>query len=128
VTHARSTIFVVDDEPSIESRLVAILTLKGFHAKCFRSPLQAPESTRSQPQEIFVSDVVMPSPGGVDLAILMTEEFPKCQVLLFSGMASTSDLLKNAHEKGYDFRMLSKPVAPQVILEEIGTLIAPFAA
>jgi DNA-binding NtrC family response regulator len=113
VTHALSTIFVVDDEPSVGTALVAILALKGFEAQCFTSPLKALEVARSVPPDILVPDVMMPDICGIVLAILMTREFPKCQVLLFSGMANTSDWLKTAHEKGHNSRLLSKPFAPR---------------
>jgi DNA-binding NtrC family response regulator len=120
VKPAGSTKYVVDDEPAIGTSLVAILALKGFHAKCFTSPLEALKAVRSEPRDILVSDVMMLGVCGIDLAILMTERFPKCRVLLFSGQATTSDLLKTAHNKGYDFRLLSKSVLPEGILYEIG--------
>jgi len=68
--------------------------------------------------------VMMPGMNGVDLAIEVTKSKPACKVLLFSGQASTADLLRSARESGYSFSMLSKPVHPADLLAHISTLMA----
>jgi DNA-binding NarL/FixJ family response regulator len=55
-----------------------------------------------------MSDVMMPEVCRIDLAILMTEQFPNCRVLFFSGQSATSDPLKVTREREYDLRLLSK--------------------
>jgi DNA-binding NtrC family response regulator len=124
-----STIFVFDDEPVIASNLVAILTLKGFRARCFTPPLEALRADRFEAQDTLMSDVMMPEVCRIDLAILMTEQFPNCRVLFFSGQSATSDPLKVTREREYDFRLLSKrPYIRRSILDESTKLIAHFAA
>lgn len=117
-----SRVFVVDDEHVIATSLVAILKLNGFSAKSFTCAREALNEARLQAPDLLISDVVMPDISGIDLAILMTAQCPGCKVLLFSGQATTSDLLQAAREKGYNFRLLSKPVHPTDLLSEVGTL------
>ena len=117
-----SRVFVVDDEPVIASSLVAILQMNGFRARSFTCAQEALNAARLQAPDLLISDVMMPDISGVDLAILITAQCPRCKVLLFSGQASTSDLLQAAREKGYNFRLLSKPVHPADLLSELGTL------
>lgn len=54
---------------------------------------------------------------GIDLAILLTKELPKCQTLLFSDQTLTQDLLAEAEKEGYTFSILAKPVHPSLLLE-----------
>ena len=117
-----SRVFVVDDEHVIATSLVAILQMNGFSAKSFTCGREALNAARLQAPDLLISDVLMPDMSGIDLAILMTVNYPGCKVLLFSGQAATSDLLQTARDKGYNFRLLSKPVHPTDLLCEVGTL------
>jgi DNA-binding NtrC family response regulator len=117
-----SRVFVVDDEHVIATTLVAILQMNGFSAMPFSCAREALNAARLQAPDLLISDVMMPDMSGIDLAILMTAQCPGCKVLLFSGQAATSDLLQDAREKGYNFRLLSKPVHPTDLLIEVGTL------
>jgi DNA-binding NtrC family response regulator len=117
-----SRIFVVDDEPVIASSLAAILQMSGFSARFFTCPLEALAAARSESPDLIISDVAMPDISGLDLAIQMRAQYPNCKILLFSGQAGTSDLLESARARGYDFRLLQKPVHPTEFLFEIGQL------
>jgi len=44
---------------------------------------------------------------------------PNCRVLLFSGHASTADMLARARESGHDFAVLAKPLHPTELLAQI---------
>jgi DNA-binding response OmpR family regulator len=115
-------IFVVDDEHVIASTLAAILQRNGFSAKFFTCPLEALKAARLQAPDLLISDVVMPGISGVDLAIQMRAQYPACKILLFSGQATTMDLLEDARSQGHDFQLLQKPVHPSVMLSRIGAL------
>jgi DNA-binding NtrC family response regulator len=113
-------VFVVDDEHVIASTLAAILKLHGYSATSFTSPLEALASARSSAPDLLISDVVMRGLSGVDLAIQMKAQCPECKILLFSGQATTRDLLKDARSQGHSFQLLQKPVAPSKLLVRIG--------
>ena len=115
-------IFVVDDEPVIASSLAAILQMNGFSARFFTCPLEALAAARSESPDLVISDVAMHGISGIDLAIQMRAQYPNCKILLFSGQATTLDLLEGARAQGYDFRLLQKPVHPSEFFFEIGQL------
>jgi DNA-binding NtrC family response regulator len=113
-------IFVVDDEPVIASTLAAILRMNGFSAKFFTCPLDALTAARLKAPDLLISDVAMPGISGIELAIQMRAQYPTCKVLLFSGQATTMDLLEDARAQGHDFDLLQKPVPPTELLLEVG--------
>jgi DNA-binding NtrC family response regulator len=121
--HKQPLVFDVDDENIIASSLATILRPQGgFEAKSFTLPLEALEAARLEAPDLLISDVGMPAMSGVELAILVRALCPDCKVLLFSGQASTADLLENARRNGYDFELLSKPVHPSELLTKIRSL------
>jgi DNA-binding NtrC family response regulator len=93
--------------------------MHGFLARYFLDPLEALDAARVEAPDLLISDVVMQHLSGVDLAVRIQEEYPTCKILLFSGQASTADLLKTAREQGHDFRLLAKPIHPSDLLSEI---------
>jgi CheY-like chemotaxis protein len=115
-------IFVVDDEPVIASTLAAILQMNGFSARFFTSPLEALTAARTKAPDLLISDVTMPGISGIDLAIRMRAQSPKCKILLFSGHPATLALLEDARLQGHDFHLLWKPVMPDEFLLEIGKM------
>jgi CheY-like chemotaxis protein len=125
-THVSSNsvphVFVVDDEQVIASSLAAILKLHGYAATAFTSAREALAAAQSKAPDLLISDVLMPGLSGVDLAIQIRGECPECRILLFSGQATTQDLLKEARRQGNLFELLQKPVHPSALLESIESL------
>ncbi len=117
-----SRVFVVDDEFVISTTLATILERNGFDAKSFTDPLKALAAARLKAPDLLISDVVMPELSGIDLAIAMREFAPACKVLLFSGQATTADLLALARVRGHDFEVLNKPIHPSEFLKRIRTV------
>jgi len=123
-------VFVVDDEPVIARTLATILTRFGFAVEFFTAPEEALKVARELRPQLLISDVTMPGLSGVELAILFRAIVPACQILLISGQASTEDLLKTARARGYNFKLLHKPVHPRDLLGIIKTVLpsAPASA
>ena len=112
-------VFVVDDEAVIAQTLAIILNQAGFQASAFDHPEKAIAASAQLTPALLISDVMMPGMTGVELAIHFREPHPDCKVLLFSGQASTADLLERARAEGYDFDLLSKPVHPADLLAKL---------
>jgi len=116
-------VFVVDDEDVIASTLAMILRFQGgFHATSFNRPADALEAAHGDPPDLLISDVVMPGLSGTELAIKIKALCPGCKILLFSGQASTANLLETARINGHDFQLLTKPVHPAELLAKIRDL------
>lgn len=114
-----SVVFVVDDEAIISESLAVILRKSGFMAFPFSKPREALERAKSEPPDLLLTDVVMPELSGIDLAIQIRAFCPECRILLFSGQASTRDLLENARKFGHHFQLLAKPVHPADLIRKI---------
>jgi CheY-like chemotaxis protein len=121
-SNSGSRVFVVDDEHVIASSLAAILKLHGYSVTFFTSALEALAAAQSSAPDLLISDVLMPRLSGVDLAIQIRAECPECKILLFSGQATTQDLLKEARRQGNSFQLLQKPVQPSEMLKSIQAL------
>jgi DNA-binding NtrC family response regulator len=66
----------------------------------------------------------LPEMNGIELAIVIKANHPRCHVLLFSGHANTGMLLEEAGRKGHQFEILAKPVQPEVMLERASALLS----
>jgi DNA-binding response OmpR family regulator len=115
----RPRVLVVDDEAVIADTLAEILSLSGFPAIAAYDGNGALGTALLQPPEMLITDVALPGMNGIDLAITIKRVYPDCKILLFSGQATTADLLATARRDGYRFTLLTKPVAPHELLATV---------
>jgi DNA-binding response OmpR family regulator len=116
---------VVDDESVIADSLTEILSRSGYAATAAYDGNSALEMALVAPPELLISDVILCGMSGIDLAVTMRRIYPDCKVLLFSGQASTADLLANANRGGHFFTMLSKPIHPHMLLARVAECLEP---
>ena len=110
-------LLVVDDEHTIADTLVQIFSANGYEAHAAYSAEQAAEIVAGWVPDLIIVDVILPQMNGIDLAVLLQEQFPNCRVLLFSGQTATAELLEDAATRGHRFEILAKPVHPNEMLE-----------
>lgn len=112
-------VLIVDDEETIAKTLTQILNASGFEAKAaFSGELAVSLAEEFQP-EILLTDVIMRGLSGIDLAIQVSKSLPSCRVILFSGQASTADLLDRTLAEGYRFELIAKPIHPKELLKAL---------
>jgi CheY-like chemotaxis protein len=109
-------ILVVDDESAIADTLTEILSRSGYPAIAAYDGNGALELALLSPPELLITDVVLPGMNGIELALTLKRVYPDCKILLFSGQATTADLLTRAQCAGHSFTLLSKPVPPKDLL------------
>lgn len=114
-------VLVVDDEHVIADSLAAILRHEGYVAAVAYDGPTALTQCKSLHPDLVISDVVMPGMSGVEMAVLIRKSLPNCKILLFSGQATTRDLLEQARRSGHDFDLLSKPVHPSELLAKLAS-------
>lgn len=119
-----SKVLIVDDERPISDTLALILSTNHYQTRVAYSAERALEICAEWLPDLAIIDVALPGISGIDLAIVLKAQYPTCRLLLFSGNASTGDLLTDAANKGYTFDILAKPVHPTVILEKAAELLA----
>jgi CheY-like chemotaxis protein len=116
----KPVVLVVDDERLIADTLSVILSRNGFSVLTAYSAQAALDLANLVPPELLLSDVIMgPGMDGTELAIALVESFPDCKILLFSGHASTVDLLAKTRKSGHNFSLLTKPIHPADLLARI---------
>jgi DNA-binding response OmpR family regulator len=121
----RPVVMVVDDESSIADTLAEILSRSGYAAVAAYDADSALETALLMPPEMLITDVVLPGMSGIDLAITVRRIFPDCKIILFSGQASTADLLLAANRDGHQFVLLNKPIHPGDLLARISDSLKP---
>lgn len=118
----RPRVLVVDDERLIATTVAAILNANGFEAIPAYSGNEAIEMARQLRPDILLSDVLMPNMSGVELGMQVSNEFPEARILLFSGQAATSELMRKAQADGYHFELFAKPIHPDELIAKLRRL------
>ena len=118
---SKPRVLVVDDERVIADTLAIILNQNGFEASAVYTGNGAVECAQEIKPDLIISDVIMPDMNGIEAAIRIRKVLPSCKILLFSGQASTADLLERARIQGHEFEILAKPVHPQDLLAKLRT-------
>ena len=112
-------ILVVDDERLIADTLATILNHNGFSASAAYNGEEAIVAARDLQPDIVLSDVLMPKMSGVELGIRLRSELPRTRILLFSGQAATSELMRKAQADGHDFELFPKPIHPDELIAKL---------
>ena len=114
-------VLVVDDERPISDSLAMILSHKGFVAKTATNGEEAIELARVFLPDLLISDVVLGGITGIEAANEILTFLPTCKVILFSGQATTLELLRRSRTT-QNFEILPKPMHPDVLLQHIADL------
>jgi DNA-binding response OmpR family regulator len=109
----------VDDEHVIADTLAIILRNEGYQAAIAYDSSSALALCKSFCPELIIADVQLPGTNGVQMAILAKQLHPSCGIFLFSGQASTANLLEEAQQAGYNFEIFLKPVHPKDLLAKL---------
>jgi DNA-binding response OmpR family regulator len=112
---------IVDDQRPISDNLAIILSNKGFVAKTAIDGEEAVELARVFLPDLLITDVVLCGITGIEAANEILTFLPTCKVILFSGQATTLDLLRRSRAGQY-FEILPKPLHPDVLLQRIAEL------
>lgn len=117
-------ILVVDDEPAITETLSVIFSKHGYEARTAHSAEEAIETIASWEPDLAILDVMLPHMNGIDLAIVLRDNHPRCRLVLFSGHEHTQGLMEEAAKKGNVFEILTKPIHPLFMLDYVSGLFA----
>ena len=118
-TPSKPKVLVADDEQVIANTLAIILNQAGFEARAVYSGEKVLEALEDFQPDMLISDVIMTGMTGIEAAIATREKMPTCKILLFSGQATTADLLEKARQEGHEFEILAKPVHPTDLLAKL---------
>jgi signal transduction histidine kinase/CheY-like chemotaxis protein len=117
------TVLVVDDDDAVRGAAVAVLRKHGYRALHANGTERALElaATIVGDVDVLVTDVVMPSGGGIELARRLTEVWPRLRVLFVSGHTEDAEVAGLAHQ--VPSALLAKPFAVQSLLENVRAVL-----
>jgi DNA-binding NtrC family response regulator len=117
-------ILLVDDETDVTSSLSTILGRYEYDVRVAATAEQAIEAIASWQPDLAIVDVMLPHMNGIDLAMVIRDTHPRCQLVLFSGNQTTQTLLEEAAKKGHLFEILAKPVHPMFMLDYVSSRLS----
>ncbi|HZQ21812.1 MAG TPA: response regulator [Terriglobales bacterium] len=115
-------VLIVDDERSVADTLVMILQREGHEAASAYNGSAALQKLESFVPDCVISDVIMPGMNGTELCAIIEKKHPACHILLFSGQASTNELVEKARSHGHNWELLAKPLDPDELLGKLASL------
>jgi CheY-like chemotaxis protein len=118
----RPRILVVDDERIIADTMAEILEGAGFQAATAYDGWNALQVAGVLQPDYLLSDVLMPGMNGVDLAMAIRKMFPAARILLFSGQAGITAILRAAQSQGFQFELIAKPIHPLSLIARLKEL------
>ncbi|HEV2115442.1 MAG TPA: response regulator [Terriglobales bacterium] len=116
-------ILIVDDERRIADTSALILQAEGYETAAAYDGVSGLARCCEFHPHLVLTDVVMPGMSGIEMAIAIRREFPRCAILLISGQAATADMLESAQRQGHSFELLAKPVHPTTILRRVAEIL-----
>jgi CheY-like chemotaxis protein len=118
----RPRILVVDDERVIADTVAEILEGAGFQAATAYDGWNALQVAGVLQPDYLLSDVLMPMMNGVDLAMAIRKMYPAARILLFSGQAGITEILRAAQDQGFYFELIPKPIHPLSLIARLKEL------
>lgn len=115
-------VLVIDDEKNVADTLVMILQRSGWEAAAAYDGATAVQKADTFLPTIVISDVIMPRMNGIEACTAIKAKHPKCHIVLFSGQAATSDLVRDAWARGFRGELLAKPIEPEDLLAKLASL------
>ena len=116
---SRETVLLVEDERRILELVQKILTQQGYTVLSANTPAEALRQCASyqEPIHLLLTDVIMPSMSGLDLAERLQKLWPDLHVLYMSGY--TKDIMKQHGRLPENFSVLKKPFTSAVLAQRV---------
>jgi CheY-like chemotaxis protein len=120
------TILLVEDELLVRQALSRMLRRLGYNMLVARSGEEALEVAASATVDLVITDVIMPTLSGTDLALRLRQDNPDLRVIFISGY--TDGALGEGIALGARTEFLQKPIPHDVLATKVRTLLERPAA
>ena len=119
---AESTVFVIDDEPSVRKSLGRLLKAAGYRVEAFTSAREFLQRDPNVGVGCLVLDVQMPDLNGLELQRALTETGRHVPIIFITGHGDIPMSVRAMKGGAIDF--LSKPFDAKDLLEAIARALA----
>ncbi len=115
---SKTKILIVEDDHGLREALVDTLLLGGYQVTPVESAESAMVKLSENEYDLLVSDIQMPGMNGLSLLKSVKNKYPNLPIVLMTAYANVNDAIQAMRDGATDY--LSKPFAPQVLLNLIG--------
>ena len=110
-------ILVIDDEKQVLDLISGILKKQGFDVYQASSGEQGMELFEREEPTIVLTDINIPDISGIEILKLVKKASPTTQVIVFSGMGTTDDIIKALRLGASDYIM--KPLSVGLLIHNV---------
>jgi CheY-like chemotaxis protein len=120
---ADALVLVAEDNPSVRKVVVTVLERAGYRVIEASHPHDALTLAREQagPIDLLLTDLVMPSMNGTELARRLRAQRPGLPVLCMSGYSEEAVTVRGVLDDGV--HLLAKPVMPEQLLKAVAQML-----
>ena len=115
---SKTKILIVEDDHGLREALVDTLLLGGYQVTPVESAESAMVKLSESEFDLVVSDIQMQGMNGLSLLKSVKNKYPNLPFVLMTAYANVNDAIQAMRDGATDY--LSKPFAPQVLLNLIG--------
>lgn len=118
-----ASVLVVEDDESVRTLVVRVLQRAGYVVHEASDGISAAAAIRSgdHPIDLLLTDVVLPTMSGRQVADLVAERHPNARTLFMSGYTDDAIVHHGVLDPGTEF--IEKPFTPEALLRKIGSML-----
>jgi DNA-binding response OmpR family regulator len=110
-------LLLVDDEVEFVSTLAERLSMRGIEARTANNGDEALRLVKEDPPQVVILDLMMPGMSGLEALQRIKSVSPAIQVILLTGIGSTTDGTKGINMGAFDY--LVKPIQIEELMQRI---------
>jgi len=123
----RTSILVVDDEPTVCQSVAKVLERKGYQVAQALSVSAALDIMEGdEPYDLVIADLMMPQVGGIELLKIVRERWRQTPVLIITGYASIASAVEATKLGAVGY--LPKPFTPEELAQAVEDVMTGTAA
>jgi len=119
-----SKVLIVEDSHSIQVIYTTVLEKAGYHITVAASGSEALETTKAQPFDVILLDIVLLDMDGITfLQSFGSKEHPETRVIVMSNM-DDPELIEKASALGATRYILKRSLTPKLLLDAVTGALA----